>query len=258
VTVSLQGGTSFDLHGRVALVTGGSRGIGRAIARALAGHGAAVAVSSRKAEACARVAAEITHAGGRALSAPGHVGRPEDCTGVLDRVIAELGRLDILVNDAATNPQFGPLVDAEEGPLAKIWEVNVTGPWRMAKLAVAAWMGEHGGSIINIASISGIRGDALIGAYSTSKAALIGMTRVLARELGPRGIRVNAIAPGLIRTDLSRVLVDTDDLRARFTGESALGRVGEPEEVAGAAVYLASDASTFVTGSVLVVDGGAL
>ncbi len=254
----MPGAASFDLDGRVALVTGGSRGIGRAIAHALAAHGAAVAISSRKGEACAEVAAEITALGGRAISAPGHVGRAEDCARVVDQVMAELGRLDILVNDAATNPQFGPLVDADEGALAKIWEVNVTGAWRMARLAVAAWMGEHGGSIVNIASISGIRGDALIGAYSTSKAALIGMTRVLARELGPRGIRVNAIAPGLIRTDLARVLVETAELRARFTAQSALGRVGEPEEVAGAAVYLASDASRFVTGSVLVVDGGVL
>jgi dehydrogenase/reductase SDR family protein 4 len=249
---------SFRLDGRVALVTGGSRGIGRAIAHALAAQGAAVAVCSRKADACQQVAQEIAAGGGRAVSAPGHVGRAEDCAAVVDRVMSELGRLDVLVNDAATNPQFGPLVDADEAALAKIWEVNVTGAWRLTKLAVEAWMGEHGGSIVNLASISGIRGDALIGGYSASKAALIGMTRVLARELGPRGIRVNAIAPGLIRTDLSRVLVETDELRARFTAQSALRRVGEPDEVSGAAVYLASDASSFVTGSVLVVDGGTL
>jgi NAD(P)-dependent dehydrogenase (short-subunit alcohol dehydrogenase family) len=134
--------------------------------------------------------------------------------------------------------------------------VNVKGPWRLCRLAVAAWMGEHGGSIVNVASVGGVRGDPMIGAYSASKAALINMTRSLARELGPRGIRVNAIAPGLIRTDFSRVLVETPQIRDFILAATALRRVGEPEEVAGAALLLASDAGSFITGSVLVVDGG--
>jgi dehydrogenase/reductase SDR family protein 4 len=248
---------SFRLDGRVALVTGGSRGIGRAIAHGLADHGAAVVINSRKPEACERVAAEIQSGGGRALSAPGNAGRAEDCQAVVNRVMSEWGRLDILVNNAAANPQFGPLVEAPESALDKIWEVNVKGPWRLTRLAVDAWMGEHGGAIVNIASVGGIRGEPLIAAYGASKAALINMTRALAVELGPRGIRVNAIAPGLIRTDFSRVLVDTPEIRERMTASSALRRVGEPEEIAGAAVFLASDAASFVTGSVLVVDGGA-
>jgi NAD(P)-dependent dehydrogenase (short-subunit alcohol dehydrogenase family) len=249
---------NFRLDGRAALVTGGSRGIGRAIALALAAQGAAVGVCSRSSEACDRVVAEIEAQGGRALSLPGHVGRAAECAAVVDAMLAGLGRLDILVNDAATNPQFGPLLDAEESALDKVWEVNLKGAWRISRLAVEAWMGDHGGSIVNIASISGIRGDALIGAYSASKAALIGMTRVLARELGPRGIRVNAIAPGLVRTDFARVLVETPELRQRFTAASALGRVAEPDEIAGAAVFLASDAASFVTASVVTVDGGSV
>lgn len=247
---------SFRLDGRSALVTGGSRGIGRAIAHALAAHGATVAICSRNAEACAQAVAEIEGQAGRAVAIPGNVGHAEQCVSVVDRARDALGRIDVLVNNAATNPQFGPLLDAESSAFDKIWEVNLKAAWRMTRLVVEAGMGEHGGSIVNIASISGIRGDALIGAYSTSKAALIGMTKVLARELGPLGIRVNAIAPGLVRTDFARVLVDTPELRERFTSGSALGRVAEPEEIAGAAVFLASDAASFVTGSVLVVDGG--
>ena len=248
---------SFRLDERVALVTGGSRGIGRAIAHALAAQGAAVAVASRKAEACAQVVAEIEAEGGRALSAPGNVGHPDDCRAMVEQVMSRWGRLDILVNNAATNPQFGPLLSADEGQIDKIWEVNVKGAWRLCRLSVDAWMAGHGGSIINIASVGGIRPDPLIAAYGASKAALISITRALAVELGPQGVRVNAIAPGLVRTDFSRVLWENPELRERTTATTALRRVAEPEEIAGAAVFLASDAASFVTGSVLAVDGGA-
>ena len=218
---------SFRLDGRVVLVTGGSRGIGRAIAVALAAEGARVAVNARAADACQGVVREIQALGGEGLDVPGNVGSADDCRSIVDAVMAAWGRLDVLVNNAATSSDFGLLLDVEEPDLDRIWEVNVKGPWRLCQLAVAAWMGEHGGSIVNVASVGGIRGDPMIGAYSASKAALISMTRSLARELGPRGIRVNAIAPGLIRTDFSRVLVETPQIRdviLAATGAAASGR----------------------------------
>jgi NAD(P)-dependent dehydrogenase (short-subunit alcohol dehydrogenase family) len=249
---------SFRLDGRGVLVTGGSRGIGRAIATALAAEGAQVAVNARTADACQEVVQEIQAQGGKALGVPGDVGRADDCRRIVEAVIASWGRLDVLVNNAATSSQFGLLLDVEEPDLDRIWEVNVKGPWRLCRLAVEAWMGEHGGSIVNVASVGGIRGDPMIGAYSASKAALISITRSLARELGPRGIRVNAIAPDLIRTEFARVLVETPQIRTSSSRRRRCGRVGEPEEIAGTAVLLASDAASFITGSVLVVDGGNL
>jgi NAD(P)-dependent dehydrogenase (short-subunit alcohol dehydrogenase family) len=246
----------FSLEGRVALVTGGSRGIGRSISLALADAGARVAVSSRKAEACDQVVAEIQAAGGEAITAAGNAGRAEDIVRVVDQVMSSLGRLDILVNNAATNPQFGPILDAEESVFDKVLEVNLKGPWRLTREAVRAWMGEHGGSIVNVASVGGLRSEGFLGVYNASKAALINMTRTLARELAPRGIRVNAIAPGLIRTDFARVLVETPEIRERLTSQSALGRVGEPDEMAGAVVWLCSDAASYVTGTCVILDGG--
>jgi NAD(P)-dependent dehydrogenase (short-subunit alcohol dehydrogenase family) len=247
----------FSLQGRAALVTGGSRGIGRAIALALAGAGAQVAVSSRKADACQAVVDEITGAGGTAIAVPGHAGRGEEIERTVATVMENFGRLDILVNNAATNPQFGLLVDTDEAAFDKVNEVNVKGPWLFARAAYRAWMGENGGSILNIASIGGLKSEPFLGAYGATKAAVVSLTRTMAREMGGNGIRVNAIAPGLVRTDFARVLVETPEIHDRAVAATALGRVGQPDEIGGAALFLVSDAASYVTGTVLVVDGGA-
>ena len=246
----------FSLDGRAALVTGGSRGIGRAIALAMAASGAAVAICSRKAEACDAVVAEITAAGGRAVAVPGNVGREGEAERIVADAVAALGGLHILVNNAATNPQFGALIDADSAAVDRVFDVNVQAPLRLVAAAVKAGMRETGGTIINIASVGGINPEPLIGAYNASKAALINLTRTLAQELGTDGIRVNAIAPGLVETDFARVLIETAEIHDHITGQTALKRHAQPDEIAGAAIYLASDASSFVTGSVLVVDGG--
>jgi len=246
----------FSLADRTALVTGSSRGIGRAIALLFATAGATVAVNARHAEACDDVVDEITKSGGSAIAVPGHVGSAEGCEAIVDAVIARTGRLDVLVNNAGTNPQFGPLIDADEGAVNRIWEINVLGPIRLTRYAVHAWMRDHGGSVINMASVAGIKPEAMTGAYNASKAALISVTRTLSRELGSSNIRVNAIAPGLVETRLAKVLVETPQIHDHIVGQTALGRHAEPDEIAGAALFLASDASTFVTGSVLTVDGG--
>lgn len=248
----------FSLQGRAALVTGSSRGIGRAIAIALAGAGAQVVVNSRKPEACQAVVDEITAAGGTAVSAPGHAGRPEDIERAVGQAMEAFGRLDILVNNAATNPQFGPLVDMGETAFDKVNEVNIKGPWLYARAAHNAWMREHGGTILNIASIGGLKSEPFLGAYGATKAAVVSLTKTMAREMGGQGIRVNAIAPGLIRTDFARILVETPEIHDHAVAATCIGRIGEPDEIAAAALFLVSDAASYVDGHVLVVDGGAL
>jgi len=246
----------FALEGKVALVTGASRGIGRAIALRLARAGARVAVSSRKLENVQAVADEIEAAGGEALAVQAHVGRPDDVTALAAHTVETFGRIDVAVNNAATNPHFGPALTADEGQWAKILDTNLTGAFRVCRAVMPHMEKQGGGKIINLASIAGLRPSPGMGVYSVSKAGVIMLTQVLALELGQANIQVNAIAPGVIKTRFSRVLWDTPHIAGPMLGRLPLSRFGEPEDVAGLALYLACPASDYVTGAVFLVDGG--
>jgi NAD(P)-dependent dehydrogenase (short-subunit alcohol dehydrogenase family) len=248
--------TEFSLAGKVALVTGSSRGIGRAIALRLAQAGAKVVVSSRKIENVQPVADEIEAAGGEALAVQCHVGRSDDVTAFVERTVEAFGRVDVAVNNAATNPHFGPLLTADESQWDKILDTNVTSVFRVCKAVAPHMEAQGGGKIINIASIAGLRPAGGMGVYGVSKAAVLMLTQVLAMELGRVNIQVNAIAPGVIRTRFSQVLWQTPQIAGPVLNSLPLGRFGEPEDVAGLALYLASPASDYVTGAIFVVDGG--
>jgi NAD(P)-dependent dehydrogenase (short-subunit alcohol dehydrogenase family) len=238
------------------LITGASRGIGRAIASRLAQAGAKVVVSSRKLDNVRAVADEITGLGGEALALQAHVGRTEDIHALIERTIETYGRVDIAVNNAATNPHFGPLLTADEGQWDKIMDTNAKGAFRLCKALVPHMEKQGGGKIINLASIAGLRPSYGMGMYGISKAAIIMLTQVLAVELGPLNIQVNAIAPGVIKTRFSQLLWQTPQIADPILAHLPLSRFGEPDDVAGLALYLASPASDYVTGSVFVVDGG--
>jgi len=249
----------FSLKGKVALITGGSRGIGRAIALAFAEAGADVVVCSRnkKPPELDKVAEEIRARGRKALAIPAHVGKREDVQNVVNMTLQEFGRIDILVNNAGANPVLSTLVDLEEEAFEKVMEVNLKGAFLMTKAVAKEMIKQGGGRIINISSVSGLRARAdMTGAYCISKAAMNMMTQVLARELAPHNILVNAIAPGSIRTEFSRVNWTDPERRAQRIKEIELKRFGEPEEVTGLALFLASEASSFVTGEIIRVDGG--
>jgi NAD(P)-dependent dehydrogenase (short-subunit alcohol dehydrogenase family) len=247
----------FDLSGRVAVVTGASRGIGEAVARGLASHGAEVIVSSRKLEGCEAVAETIRSEGGRATAVPCHIGDMDALANLFERVGRERGRLDVLVNNAATNPYYGHILDTDLGAYQKTVDVNIRG-YFFASIFAGRMMRGQGGSIINIASVNAVRPGPLQGIYSITKGAVLNMTKAFARECGPDGIRVNAILPGLIRTRFAGALLADDAQLEHYIGTNPLRRVGEPADLAGAAVFLASDASSYVTGEFLVVDGGFL
>jgi NAD(P)-dependent dehydrogenase (short-subunit alcohol dehydrogenase family) len=248
----------FRLDGKVAVITGGSRGIGRSIAEEFARRGAKVVISARKQEELDETAKAIAEEGGEVTAIAAHAAREDAIISLVEQVLARYGRIDILVNNAATNVAFAQLSDLDVAAWDKTIEVNLRGPFIVSKEVVNRWMKDHGGNIINMCSIAGFRGDPNMGAYSVSKAALVMLTKVQARELGGYGIRVNGIAPAVIKTRFSRVLYETDEIRAHAEGVAALGRVGELNEVAGTAVYLASDASSYVSGSIALVDGGTL
>lgn len=244
--------TTIDLSGKIALVTGASKGIGAAIAAALAASGASVMLSSRKIEALEQAAAAID--GDTAVHAA-HAGKPEDAHACVAATLERFGGLDILVNNAATNPHYGRVIDIDLPRFDKTWEVNVRGPLVWTQEAWRQVMGEHGGVVLNISSVGAMNYSGPIGVYDMTKAALIHLTKHLASELGP-SVRVNAIAPGLVKTDFARALWDPG-------GEDAprpwpLGRIGQPSDIANAALYLCSDLSSWVTGEVLTVDGGSL
>ncbi len=246
----------FDLTDRVALVSGASRGIGEAIARTLASHGAHVIISSRKAEGCERVASEIEADGHSAEPFPCHVGDVGQISDIVAHAKSKHGRIDILVNNAAASPYFGPILDTPLDAFEKTCEVNLRGYFYMSAEAGRLMKDNGAGVILNTASINGLRPPPLQGIYSITKAAIINMTKAFARECGPLGIRVNALLPGLTKTKFAGALFENEEFYRKFIKNIPLGRHAEPDDMAGAALYLVSDAGRYTTGECLVVDGG--
>ncbi len=246
----------IDLSGKVAVITGSSRGIGRSIAEAMARAGARVVISSRKREPCEAVAAGIRDAGGEAMVVPCNISERAQVDGLIDTTLATWGRVDILVCNAASNPYFGPLSGLPDELFAKIMHNNVLANLWLARRVAPGMSERRDGSILVISSIGGLRGDAWLGAYNMSKAADMQLVRNLSVELGPANIRVNGIAPGLIKTDFARALWENPELRAGIEARTPLGRIGEPDDISGLAAFLASGAASFITGQIMVVDGG--
>ncbi|OUC06315.1 short-chain dehydrogenase [Litorilinea aerophila] len=246
----------FSLAEKVALVTGASRGIGAAIARTYAAAGAKVVLASRKQEALDEVAAQIQAAGGTALAVAAHTGDPAAVAHLVERAVETYGGVDILVNNAATSPHFGPLLTAQESHWDKTLDINVKGYFRLVQACVPAMRARGGGKIINVASIAGLHPQPGMGIYCVSKAAVIMLTQVLAQELAPDGIQVNAIAPGYVQTRFSQAIWDNPTLNDAVLRSIPQRRMGRPEELTGIALYLAAPASDFTTGAVFVIDGG--
>ena len=253
-----QGKDRFSLAGRVAIVSGASKGIGKAIARGLAEQGAAVVVSSRKQEAVAEVAAEFQAAGLEATGIACHVGDEAQLKTLVEKTTELYGGIDILVNNAATNPVFGPLDQMSGEVFDKVMNVNVKACMLLANLCKPSMSARGHGSVINIASVEGVRPSPMMSVYSVSKAALIMLTQSQAREWGAEKIRANAICPGLIQTKFSAALWQNEQILNHFVGQLPAGRMAQPEEMVGLAVYLASDAASYSTGGVFAADGGYL
>jgi NAD(P)-dependent dehydrogenase (short-subunit alcohol dehydrogenase family) len=248
----------FDLSGRVAVVTGSSRGIGRSIAEGLAEHGAKVVISSRKTEACTTVAHEIDNRWGpdAAIAISANISSKDDLRNLVDKTMSRWGRIDILVCNAATNPYFGSLSGISDEQFRKVLDNNILSSHWLTQMVLPQMWERKSGSIIVVSSIGGLRGSDKLGAYDISKAADFQLVRNLAVECGPHNVRVNCIVPGLVRTDFARALWEDPKKLVRVNTATPLRRIGEPREIAGAAVYLASDASSFMTGQQLIIDGG--
>ena len=250
----------FDLAGKVAIVTGSSRGIGRAIAEGLAHHGAKVVISSRKQDACDEVAHAINaqHGEGTAIAVAASISDKEALQNLVDETRHQFGRIDVLVCNAASNPYYGPMAGITDDQFRKILDNNVIANHWLISMVAPEMLERGEGSIVIVSSIGGLTSSTVIGAYNISKAADFQLARNLAAEFGPKGVRVNCIAPGLIKTDFARALWENPDTLKAVTRATPLRRIGEPHEIAGAAVFLASPASTFMTGQTMVVDGGSM
>ncbi len=248
----------FDLTGKVAIVTGSSRGIGLAIAAALAEHGARVVISSRKQDSCEEVAQAINaqHGAGTAIAVAASISDKDALQNLADETRRQFGRVDVLVCNAASNPYYGPMAGISDDQFRKILDNNVIANHWLISMVAPEMLERGEGSIMIVSSIGGLTSSTMIGAYNISKAADFQLARNLAAEFGPSGVRVNCIAPGLVRTDFARALWENPDTLKAVTRSTPLRRIGEPHEIAGAAVYLASPASTFMTGQAMIVDGG--
>ncbi|MCK6452484.1 MAG: SDR family oxidoreductase [Alphaproteobacteria bacterium] len=246
----------FRLDGKVAVVTGSSKGIGRSAAEIMASLGARVVISSRKPEACAAVAAGIAKAGGEAVAIPCNVSRRAEVEALVARTTGKLGPVDILVCNAAVNPVYGPLAQMTDEAFDRIMNANVKSTLWLANLVIPGMAARGGGAMIIVSSIAGIRGTDVIGGYGISKAADFALARNLAVEWGPKNVRVNCVAPGLVRTDFARALWEDPQNLARRTAATPLRRIGEPEDIGGIVAFLAAPAARFITGQIIVADGG--
>ncbi|HEY7084580.1 MAG TPA: SDR family oxidoreductase [Hyphomicrobiaceae bacterium] len=246
----------FDLRGQVAVITGSSKGIGRAAAEIMAALGAKVVISSRKSDVCEEVAAGIRKAGGEAITIACNISRRDEIAGLVKGTIETWGKIDTLVCNAAVNPYFGPLAGISDDAFDKIMSSNIKSNLWLCNLALPHMVEQGGGSVVIVSSIGGLRGSAQLGAYGISKAADMQLTRSLAVEWSPKGVRINCVAPGLVKTDFARALWEDPERLKRTVSTAPLRRIGEPNEIGSVIAFLASKASSFMTGTVVIADGG--